>query len=271
MKAGKAKIITSVVCLVAAVAFAAVAVYAWFTTNTKARTNGFEATTTSGDISDFTVTAYQAVYKETKIDETDKTKITTEFTQGEEIEDRQMAPYTPRLSGAISSDTAIILKIETTFNANTSGEDLPLSAFLNHTDPYPDSSLSNDYIAESKDKEAYFNNFITNNYLSTVIKIKPLKLDGDIYSTDNKVNEYSFVEYVVDDNSDNIKIETNTNLDNISYPDSGGNLTDTKYFLLDYDTDYVTKLYTFMLRRFPQNANLSTKILFTPDIYFKLG
>lgn len=242
MKSGKFRIVSSVFCLVAAVLLAAFTVYAWFTSQTTAKTSGFETETTSGDVKLFAVNAYRATSADGKT-----------YTKGDLIEDARMEDYTPRSTGDTGSATAVILEIAISFNFDDSSKTLPLSASLTHDDVYKTDS---------------FDSFIEKNYLSNAITLK--SLEGDSKSTEYTVGNtnYSFVTGAfVGDGVEDGKIEKKQIIDNITYSTD----TDYLYILMDYNAEYINALYSIMLKRWPQDANLSTRIDFTPDIIFILG
>ena len=100
MKSNKFRLISSIFCLVAAIALATFAVFAWFTTNTTAKTKGFPVETTSGDIS-FTVETFEA-----EIDPNDSTK----YIQGKDITTK-MEDYSPSIFVVISLPCIYLVKI----------------------------------------------------------------------------------------------------------------------------------------------------------------
>lgn len=243
MKSGKIKIISSVICLVAALSFAIFAVYAWFVTNTNVDANGIQGVTTSGDITKFEITCYKA-----------ETSDGITYKKGETIEpDASMANYSPRPAGDNASDTAVILKIYIGFNKNHSSDLYMLSAQLNHTDPYPED----------------FEAFSGANYLSNAVTFKSIITqngsDFELDKSDSKI--YTFVEDVVIGEENTVVSLKKNDIAEIQY--STNELT--KYLVMDYEPTYINALYSIMIQQYPNDATLSTPIDFISDIYFRLG
>lgn len=244
MKSGKFRIIASVCCLVAAIALAAFTVFAWFTTVNTAKTNGIETQTTSGDVVTFSVLAYQA----SSTDGTDYTLLDEEV-------DTDMKDYTPRTADFSGSDTAMILAINIKFNENHSQNTYNLSAQLNHTNTYPAPET--------------FESFTDENYLSNAITFRSVVPKGNEANTytlsTEDTNIYSFVKDVTINDKSVVFLKEN-NIANIEYEENA----QTVYFVMDYNADYISALYTYMIGKYTE-ATINTEIKFKHDIIFKLG
>lgn len=249
MKSAKLRILFSVICLVAAVALAAFTVYAWFTTRSEAEANLLDGTTTSGDITQFNVNTYYATTLDGHT-----------YAKGEKTEN--MKDYTPRHVGATGSETAILIELEMTFSE---AREYQLSAVVRHSDPYPDWNSS------SHDEQS-FNKFIEKNYLSNAVTFRDAALNGDgLYECDTRATLHTF--YTVgegyDGTDDDRKRVNKIDFNPMEITDISQ--TKTVYFVMDYSVEYISSLYTIMLQKYPDNANLSTQILFLQDITFTLG
>lgn len=154
MKSNKFRLISSIFCLVAAIALATFAVFAWFTTNTTAKTKGFPVETTSGDIS-FTVETFEA-----EIDPNDSTK----YIQGKDITTK-MEDYSP----SSTNSTAVILVFDIKISEQAKDKTFKLTA------------------SNKSDKVIWYNNDDSadaNSYISNAVYFRELDEAG---------NEYTFV------------------------------------------------------------------------------
>lgn len=260
MKLGKAKLIFSIVSLVAAFALAAFTAYAWFLSFTDVSTSGIDSLITSGDVLSFDIDYY---YTESEDG--------THFTIGDKVlpdnQDegrRNMPDHKPSLESNGSTQTAVLLDMRLTFSK--SGE-FVMDAKTRSTDVYA----------------SVFLNYISKNYLSNVVYIRDLDKDdvnfqSKEFTVSMNAKEHDFItrdggtSYFDGDRDD---LKKNPSFQLITYTvaeDATGAANEHHiYFLIDYMSQQINSMYSIMLRLFPKDADLNTRIKFLNDIFFVIG
>lgn len=240
MKTGKFRLIISIIALVAALAFAATAVFAWFYTSRTSKTNGLETQMTSGDVIYFRAIPYLA--------ESDD-GITYKLADGKNsILD--MDDYMPRAGGITGSTTAIIIEMQ--YMVSVAG-DFELNA-----------RVHSDSVYDGKD----FTNFTENNYLSNAVYMQEMTSSDSGYTFQSKEKK-SFISEIFSGENDEEKKVSEIHLN--TYESLSPNIEYSRYYVMDYDPEYILGLYNTMIKIFPDDATLNTRIEFKEDIYFTFG
>ena len=261
MKSGKLKIAFSSLCLVAALALAIFTVYAWFVENDKTKTNGIDTDITSGDVRNFEIDYYFATSEDGKA-----------FTIGKKIDpklaNKMMEDFTPPIAN--ETHTAMLLDFKLKFSK--SGE-YNLKAKTTHSGAYNDVN-SNGIID--------FDEYIQNNYLSNVVYFRHIS-ESNIqpyvkFTVDSNATKYNFITNaegeIVYFNGENDDAKKNTSVDLPSYTVAEGTADGREhhiYYVMDYMTLQIDSMYSIMLQRYPEKANLSTKIQFKQDIIIEIA
>ena len=262
MKFGKAKILFSIFCLVAAMSLAAFAVYAWFFSITTVSTGYFDASIRSGDVLSFKITYYSTT-----------TKDGLNFTIGEALESEENEPKVMPSYGEINPDgtyyTAVLIDMELEF-AKTGTFDMTARTHRPHqadADPYGSA----------------FDDFTTDNILSNVVYMRRVENNNiDFTAKTFKVAEdatqYSFItnsegkaQYFNGD-GDGAKKNTFSKLPALEIDeDDIANQPLHIYYVIDYMDSQINALYSIMLKNFQDRSDILTaSIHFKQDIYFEI-
>ena len=263
MKKPGVKIAFSVACLAAALALAVFTVFAWFTTNRRADTDGITSQTTSGDV-DLKVTCYQMKSIENIVENDiitglkytwEKELTVNEQTNGEP----KMVPYTPRVNNNISVSTAVVLEIVVTFNTSGKYQLNASSTIANNAAFVVDGTFN-------KDDNIWYN------YLSNAVVIFELgentKQVKEISTNVLSPTLYSFYDKEITDFTES-KISTIPLKKDIEVT-APENHYHYYYFVMDYSVEPINQLYTYLTKS-NVDANLHTNISFSDDIYFTVG